>query len=184
MSDYIIKTIEQARVEIEAAEKVVRPKKILVNQLCEMAGIPPIYPGIDESPTGSARLSIRRNAFYGRPLSTCLREILEMRASLPVREASLEGIIDDLKEGGYDLKASGESGVAIALGKNSQTFHRVASGDWGLISWYPNIKEKKAKIGDVPKDDTSSGKSPLPGTPTTPEPSAPASAAPDPEGFE
>src|SRR5712691_9393787 len=102
MSDHIIKTIEQVREEISKAEAVILPKKLLVNQLCEMAGMQPIYTGIEDSASTGSRLTIRRNAFYGKPLSTCLREILEMRASLPIKEASLDQIFDALKEGGYD----------------------------------------------------------------------------------
>jgi hypothetical protein len=150
MSDHIIKTIEQLKDEIAKVEEAVRPKKSLANQLCEMAGIPPAYSGIDDPSAAPQPMMIRRNAFYGKPLSTCMKEILEMRVNLPVKEATLEEIFAGLKQGGYDLDASGANeadqkrGVSIALGKNSQTFHRVASGDYGLVAWYPNIREKRA----------------------------------------
>ena len=51
-------------------------------------------------------------------------------------------------------------GVSIALGKNSQTFHRLASGDFGLVAWYPNIKEKKVKNGEAAKADQPAGPGP------------------------
>lgn len=151
MSDHILKTIDQIREEISKAEETLRPKKTLVNQLCELAGIAPMYSGIDTEANGSGRPTIRRNAFYGKPFSTCVREFFEMRQNLPVKEASLEDIFSALKEGGYDLKASGDKeddqkrGIAIALGKNSQTFHKLPSGDYGLAAWYTNIRERRPR---------------------------------------
>lgn len=167
MSEHVLKIIDELRSEIDEAEKSIRPKKILANQLCARAGIALIYPGVEEQQGAPGVLQrIRRNQFYGRPLSTCIREYLEMRVNLPVREATLDDIFDALKEGGYDVKTSGATeedqkrGISIALGKNSQTFHRLASGDIGLLAWYPNIKEakdKKPKNGDAnAKPDTAS----------------------------
>ncbi len=149
MSDHVMKTIEQIVDEITKAEAVLKPKKSLANQLCQMSGVAPIYPEIDD-PSLTPQIVIRRNAFYGRPLATCIKEILEMRVNLPVREATIDEIFASLQQGGYDLDASGDTevdqkrGVSIALGKNSQTFHRVASGDYGLVEWYPNIREKRS----------------------------------------
>jgi hypothetical protein len=162
MSEHILKTIEHVREEIAKAEEALRPKKALVNQLCELAGVPLMYE-LGDSATAPLRV-IRRNAFYGKPLSTCVREFLEMRTTLPVREATLDDIFSALKEGGYDLKASGDKeedqkrGVAIAIGKNSQTFHRLPTGDYGLISWYPNIRERKGKQENGGKEEKPSDK--------------------------
>jgi hypothetical protein len=162
MSEHVLKLIDELRGEIDEAEKSLKPKKILVNQLCSRAGIEQLYPGIEDQqgPPGVLQ-RIRRNQFYGRPLSTCIREYLEMRVSFPVREATLDEIFEALKEGGYDVKTSGSTeedqkrGISIALGKNSQTFHRLASGDIGLLAWYPNIKEAKDK---KPKNGESASK--------------------------
>jgi hypothetical protein len=159
MSEHVLKLIEELQAEVSKAEESIRPNKVLANQLCERAGIAPIYPDVGDQSSASVLRGIRRNAFYGRPLSACIREYLEMRVNLPVKEATLDEIFAALKEGGYDVKASGPTeedqkrGVSIALGKNSQTFHRLASGDFGLVGWYPNIKEKKAKNGDAAKAD-------------------------------
>lgn len=159
MSDHVLKTIEQIQNEVTMAEESLRPKKLLINQLCGVAGIPPIYTNIESS--ASVRgVSIRRNAFFGRPISTCIREYLEMRTALPVKEATLDEIFAALKEGGLDLKASAEKeedqkrGVAITLGKNSQTFLRLPTGDFGLLAWYPNIKRSKEskQTGDMVRD--------------------------------
>ena len=90
---------------------------------------------------------------------TRVREILGTRESAPVREATLDEIFGAPKEGGVDVSqiSSRESeqrrGLAITLGKNSQTFHRVASGDWGLTAWYPTVKDKRTKNEDTEKDE-------------------------------
>jgi hypothetical protein len=175
MSDHILKTIEQIVEEVSKAEDTIRPKKLLANQLCDMAGIPMVFPNI-EDPAAVKSTIIRRNAFFGKPLSSCIREFLEMRVSLPVKEATLDEIFSALKEGGYDLKASGDKeddqkrGVAITMGKNSQTFHRLPTGDYGLLSWYPNIRDKKqqkAENGTV---------APAPATAAAPKPEEPTPA--------
>jgi hypothetical protein len=160
MSEHVLKLIEELRLEVSKAEESIRPNKILANQLCARIGAPPIFTDIsDQTSAASVLNGIRRNQFYGRALSTCVREFLEMRVNLPVKEATLDDIFTALKEGGYDVKSSGPTeddqkrGLSIALGKNSQTFHRLASGDYGLIAWYPNIKEKKSKNGDPSKAD-------------------------------
>lgn len=157
MSDHILKTIEDIQVEIRKVEESIRPKKVLVNQLCAFANIDPIYADSDlGSPEmATQRPAVRRNAFYGKVLGTCVREFLEGRASLSVREATLEEIFSALKEGGYDLKQISDKeddqkrGVAITLGKNSQTFHRLPTGDYGLLGWYPSIKERKERRPEV-----------------------------------
>jgi hypothetical protein len=168
MSEHVLKLIEELRAEVSEAEESIKPKKQLVNQLCERAGLPPVFTGIDDQQGGSSPTGIRRNAFYGRPLSTCIREYLEMRTKLAVREATLDEIFAALKEGGYDLKTSGDKeddqkrGVAIAIGKNSQTFHRLPTGDFGLVAWYPNIKERKPKNGDSGKEEQPEAPLPAP----------------------
>ena len=49
---------------------MLKPKKLLVNQLCERAEIAPAYTGIDDQSKSSQVIAIRRNAFYGQALST------------------------------------------------------------------------------------------------------------------
>jgi hypothetical protein len=170
MSEHVLKLIDELKAEVSEAEEAVKPKKILANQLCERANIALAYPDVN-SEKASPVNAIRRNAFYGKALSTCIREFLEMRANLAIREATLDEIFEALKIGGYDLKTSGPTeddqkrGIAIAMGKNSQTFHRVFSGDYGLLAWYPNIKERKPRNGDAAKAGESAKVEQPPATP-------------------
>jgi hypothetical protein len=164
MSDHILKTLEQAKDELRKHEEAVVNTKRFINQLCTFGGMPPQFNDADLQTTtpGSSlgAVTIRRNAFFGRPLATCVREYLEMRKDRPVKEAALPEIIDALNEGGFDLEKISQNdddakrGVAITLAKNPQ-FHRLPNGDWGLLAWYPSIKRTKESKGngDAAKDE-------------------------------
>lgn len=150
MSDHIERTIEQAKEELLKQEQAVITTKRLINQLCSFAGNPPMYQEAELQTSTANAVAVRRNAFFGKPLATAVREFLEMRKDRPVKEASLNEIVDALKEGGFDLaKISKDEdimrrGVAITLGKNPQ-FFRLPNQDWGLLSWYPGEKRAKAE---------------------------------------
>jgi hypothetical protein len=163
MSDHILKTIETAKEEISKHQEAIIGAKRLINQLCVFAGLPQEYQDAELQATGAATVVIRRNAFFGRPLATCVREYLELRKDKPVKEATLDEIIGVLQEGGFDFtKISDDSnqykrGLAITLAKNPQ-FHRLPNGDWGLLSWYPNVKRSKEKsANDDSEDETAVG---------------------------
>jgi hypothetical protein len=164
MSDHILKTLEQAKNELRKHEEAVINTKRFINQLCAFGGMPAEYKDeelqVATAGASAGAVVIRRNAFFGRPLATCVREYLEMRKDKPVKEATLAEIMDALQQGGFDLDKISEKaddakrGVAITLAKNPQ-FHRLPNDDWGLLAWYPNVrrtKESKAN-GDIEKDD-------------------------------
>src|SRR5262245_14446940 len=154
MSDSIKKAIEDLQGELRKHEEQVVTDKKLINQLCAYAKMPAMFPE-SELEVSTAAVTVQRNSFFGRPLTTCVREYLDMRKRANLGPASLNDIFDALKAGGYDLQtvsAKGEAdqkrGVAISLGKNSVTFIRLPTDDWGLLEWYPNVKEKKKKTGE------------------------------------
>ena len=117
-----------------------------------------------QSSAGGGSITIRRNAYFGRPLATCVREYLEMRNDrMPVKEATTDEIIAALKEGGFDLDRistdadDARRGVAITLAKNPQ-FHRLPNDDWGLLVWYPNVKRGKEKTNGGKADEKAEDK--------------------------
>lgn len=146
MSDHIVKTIEQAKEELRKHEEAILNIKKMINQLCMFANMQPEYQDADLLGPSNGPVIIRRNAFFGKPLATCVREFLEMRKDKPVKEATLNEIFEALKEGGYDLDKiskdddTAKRGVAITLGKNPQ-FLKLPNNDWGLLSWYPSVKK-------------------------------------------
>jgi len=154
MSENIKNTIEDLQVELQKHEEEVVSTKRLINQLCAHAKMPSMYPD-SELEVNTVAVNVQRNSFFGRPLTTCVRDYLEMRKRAKLGAASLNDIFDALKAGGYDLQtvsAKGEldqkRGVAISLGKNSVTFIRLPTDDWGLLEWYPNVRERKKKAGE------------------------------------
>jgi hypothetical protein len=173
MSDHIQKTIDDALIELRKHEDSVLSTKKLINQLCVFGKLPLMFANLDEAGAGTTpRGTIRRNAYYGQPLASCVRDILEMRKSIGLGEASLDEIMAALKEGSFDLAtvskdAEGQKrGVAISLAKNSVTFHRLPNGDFGLLTWYPNVKAKKEKAADTysaaPEGDSTPAQPPAP----------------------
>jgi len=149
MSDHLHKTIEELRTKLQDQEKSVIETKKLINQLSAYAKLPIPFEDADLQPSGVA-VTVKRNAYFGRPLTTCVREFLTMRKSAGLGPANIDEIFVALRDGGYDLEtvsAKNESeqkrGVAISLAKNTLAFVKLPTGDWGLLEWYPNIKKRK-----------------------------------------
>ena len=152
MSEHILRTIEEMEAKLREYEQQVVSHKKLINQLCVYAGLEVKYPDTELQPVGNSMvLTVKRNSFFSRPLTTCVKEYLEMRKRAGLDAAPLDEIFKALQEGGYhldDISTKGEAeqrrGVAISLAKNSSTFVRLASKDWGLLEWYPNLKRRRA----------------------------------------
>jgi hypothetical protein len=151
MSETIKKTIEEMQVRLREHEEAVVSTKKLINQLCGYAKLPLMYQDSELLPSGFNTLTVQRNSFFGRPLTACVRDYLEMRKRANQGPSSLNDIFEALQAGGYDLdtissrnEADQKRGVAISLGKNSTTFIRLPTDDWALLEWYPNIKKRKA----------------------------------------
>jgi hypothetical protein len=154
MSDHIQKTLDQALEELRKHESAAHGTKVFINQLCVFGQREPMFPDLGDAAStraGSGRVTIKRNAYYGKPLASCVRDYLEARKSAGIDEASLDEIMSALKEGSYDLETISKDedgqkrGVAISLAKNTSTFHRLPNDDFGLTVWYPAIKAKKEK---------------------------------------
>jgi hypothetical protein len=150
MKEHLQKTLDQAKRKLAEQEAAVVATKKLVNQLCAFGGVPPMYAESDFQGGVTAGLgSIRSDTFYGKSASTAVREYLDMRHSSGLGAASHEEIISALKAGGFDYSTLAENElvaqrtVAITMGKNSSIFHKLPNGNWGLLAWYPEAKERK-----------------------------------------
>ena len=163
MSDHILKTIEDAKAELQKHEQAVVKTKKLINQLCAFAGMEAMFQDSELEANNTSGAIIRKNAFYGRPLATCVREYLEGRKARGLGEATLDEIMSALKDGSFDLSTISKEpdgqkrGVAISLAKNTPVFHRLPNDDWGLLAWYPNVKEKKNKSSKADGAEKTSG---------------------------
>ncbi len=133
--------------KLEDQERVVRETKKLINGLLLLMGNEPMYPEADESGQRTKLTSIRPDQFYGRPLATVVKEILEARG----QAMGAPEIIDALERGGYDFgghdwkEKDRLRSFTITLAKNIVGFHRLPNGFFGLPKWYPEaIKQRKA----------------------------------------
>lgn len=133
----------------KAMGEVIRYKKT-INDLCEIAGKPPIYPESELEEAGAAPLQFASDAFYGKPLASSIKMILEQRKARNNGPASIKELVDELQRGGYQFQGKEENRriiVGDALRKNSD-FHRLPNGLHGLTAWYERIKKSVAPDDD------------------------------------
>jgi hypothetical protein len=165
------KTVEDAisdlTQEITAAEAAVRKKKDTVNTLCGVIGRPPAYQ-ID-TPESVVPTAIRPDQFYGQPLATAVRIILEMRRAANLGAGSNNEIYDSLVAGGYQFNTKSEdvarASLRNSIAKNTVAFHKLPNGRFGLVGWYPNVKPARPSsssaedtngVGETPPETTTS----------------------------
>jgi hypothetical protein len=155
MSDEIGPALARLQAKLQSHQEQVRKTKGAINALHQAFDKPPPYPEAEQDET---MRSIRPGQFYGQPLATCVRTILEMRRAAQLDAATVNEIFDALKEGGYAFEAkddeNAKSGLRQSLRKN-QIFHRIPSGQWGLLAWYPNARVQK---DDHDEDDNTEAK--------------------------
>jgi hypothetical protein len=143
MDEATQKVLGDIHAKIESRLEEVSKLKKTANMIADMAGQSPIYADVDEQ--SRAVGPTRPDAYYGKPLATAVREYLEFRRqAVPV-----EDIQKGLAQGGYDFSSMGwpKGGtlryLAISIAKNTNVFHKLPNGMWGLNVWYPEATEKK-----------------------------------------
>ncbi len=123
MSERFVGAIEAIQITIGQLEKSLSEKKMAVNELCRMAERPPIYHEI----ANGRSMSIRPDEFYGKPLASVLRSVLEKRGRDVLGAATVGEIYEAMAEGGYQFKSknidNAKRGLYLALSKNSASFH-------------------------------------------------------------
>jgi hypothetical protein len=149
MDEHTASVMEQAKRKLAEQEQAVIDSKKFINQLCQFGGIAPIYKLDEAGPNALGIGAIQSDSFYGKSAFTAVREFLDMRRTSSLGAATYNEIIQALEAGGFDFstlspdKEIAMRAVAITLGKNSSIFHKLPNGNWGLLSWYPEAKEKK-----------------------------------------
>jgi hypothetical protein len=149
------KTVDQAisemQTEITAEEAATRKKKETVNTLCGVIGRPPAY--VMDVGASALPTQIRSDQFYGQPLAASVRTILEMRRAQNLGAASNLEIYESLKAGGYEFETRSEDiakkSLRNSLAKNTALFHKLPGGQFGLLSWYPNVKKPRPARDDA-----------------------------------
>lgn len=157
MAEHIKQTIADLQNRLKEQEKTVLDTKRLINNLCKLADLPPLYADADLEVATGPSLSIQSDQFYGQPLATCIRQILEMRRALKQGPATVNEIYDALAAGGFKFETKNEDnskrGLRISLTKNTSIFHKLPNGKFGLLEWYPSAKPAKPKEDGAGEDD-------------------------------
>jgi len=155
MSKTVDQVISELAAEITADEASLRKKKETVNTLCSAVGRPPAY--ALESASAALPTQIRSDQFYGQPLAASVRTILEMRRAQNLGAATNREIYDSLVAGGYEFDTKSEDiaqkSLRNSLAKNTALFHKLPNGQFGLLSWYPNVKKPKASSQPEPEEE-------------------------------
>jgi hypothetical protein len=145
MGKTVDQVINDLATEITADEAALRKKKETVNTLCGAVGRPPAY--TVESAAGTVPTQIRSDQFYGQPLAGSVRTILEMRRAQNLGAATNREIFDSLTAGGYEFDTKNDDvaqkSLRNSLAKNTALFHKLPNGQFGLLSWYPNVKKQR-----------------------------------------
>jgi hypothetical protein len=156
MSDEVDRLVAKAQEKLHGLELDIRKTKDFINQLREFDGQAPLYTDLAAQaalPYGP----IRSDQFFGRPLATVIREILEMRQAANQGAASVAEIHARLVEGGYAFETTNEENqrrsLRISLTKNP-AFLRVPGGSYGLTEWYPNPPRKRLRLEENGSADT------------------------------
>ncbi|MGY2991189.1 hypothetical protein [Bradyrhizobium sp. USDA 4508] len=148
MTKTLDEAIDEIVAEITAMENAVRDKKKTVNTLCGVAGREEMYVLMDTPEAAAMPTRIRPDQFYGQPLASAVRTILEMRKQQNLGAATNNEIFDALIAGGYTFNTKSDdvarASLRNSLSKNTVTFHKLPNGRFGLLSWYPNAKQSKS----------------------------------------
>jgi len=146
MSNDLNRAIEGLESELATAEKRVSELKKTINNVCAMMGEPPKYSDADFiSSFGAA--SIRPDQFFGKALTTAIREFLRMRG----RAATAQEILEGLKTGGFEFPSEWGAkyllrNLTISMSKNRNDFVYVKSSKaYGLWEFYPEKKRERQK---------------------------------------
>lgn len=146
MSDHFQLAINDLEQGLRAKEDECADSRRAINALCKAAGLPLRYAEVDKKAALFAG-PLRRDQYYGKPLASVVREILEARQALNVGPATVSEIYDKMIEGGYVFDGANVDNrkrvLRISLAKNTSTFHKLPGGEYGLMDWYPAARSRR-----------------------------------------
>ena len=147
--------LEKIHQKIVSLKTEIKKNQMGANAIAALEGIPEPYPNIGED-DGVVVTTFGKDDFYGQPMATCVRRILEARKVTKAGPATVNDIHAALIDGGYafdtkdDLTA--RNSLRVGLTKNPQ-FHKLPSGLWGLLAWYPKARTKTVTSGKNEQDE-------------------------------
>jgi len=152
--EHIKQTIDTALIKLKDLERDVAQTRDLINRLRAFIGEPPMFE-TTQTEGSPAASGLKGDEYVGKVQQTAIRTILERRKGLGLAPSTLDEIYTDLKAGGYVFDTRddemGKRGVYNTLARSSgNAFFRLSNGKWGLMSWYPGVKKKKAAADEKP----------------------------------
>lgn len=182
LPDYAVRTLADLQAKVAESEAQTNKLKELVNTFCTSYGVVPPYDlaqtaSVAQGPKMGAPISFRPDEFYGKPLATCVREILNARKARDLGPADPREVFDALRKGGFDFEARDDEtafrAMQISISKNTAAFVRLPSGQIGLEEWYDRPRRRatpRAAAGGVTADPSgNSNPWPLPPAPLADE---------------
>jgi len=156
MSENIKKTVLELQQHLQSIEDEAADTKRTINSLCKKMGAPILYTDVDTR-SAIATGAVRPDQYYGKALATVAREILEARQAMNLGPASVAELYDKMVEGGYVFDTNNADNakrvLRISLTKNSTMFHKLPGGAYGLLSWYPAVRNTRRTNASRTNDD-------------------------------
>lgn len=141
-------TLTQLMADVAKLEADLVEAKKYANSWCRRNNREVPFP--DESLVVSHTASVGRDRFYGQPMATAIRSLLQSRKAAGNGPGTVSEIYDGLAAGGFEFNTddieNAKRMLRISLTKQTTIFHKLPDGkSYGLLDWYPAIKIKKSK---------------------------------------
>lgn len=159
MADPKQAVIDELLAHLEDLAHDMADTKRTINSLLRRMGQPVKFKDVEPEAIGGGSATFRPDQFFGKPLSTAAREVIEARG----QAITALDVLSALEQGGFDFDATGWKkndrlrSLSITLTKNSQTFVKLPSGTFGLRAMYPNLPSAPTR---KPKDNGSDADEP------------------------
>ena len=158
MEESLEKAIEVLKQKVEQKAKELNDAKKAVNQFCACIGESPVYEVSGETETGQIITDLKGHEYYMKPLATVITNILERRGQRG-GPATVKEIYEQMLAGGYlfetKVAENAMRNIRISMAKNTATFHKLPnSGKFGLVKWFPELKEKRQTASETIKQTT------------------------------
>jgi hypothetical protein len=157
MDDATRTVVERYQLKIAPLEAEVNKYKRLVNELFKDCNEEPPYNIGDDSATSVQITTTRPDQYYGRPLATVVKDILDGRAKRNLGAISLNELFEGMKAGGYHFEkdeTNAKISLSVTIAKNPAFTKLPNTGYIGLAAWYPEIKKRKATNGGAKTPET------------------------------
>ena len=154
LPDHAVKTVADFQSMIEKMERETNHVKNSVNMLCRVYGVEPMYEvsetnGESGTKAKSIELKLRPDEFFGKPLATAVREVLNSRKASALGPIDPRELFEVLQKGGFAFDQRDDSiafrVMQISISKNTAAFVRLPNEQIGLVEWYPAAQRSKAR---------------------------------------